>query len=325
MAKSEVILFEDFEDSSNLILAGCVPAYWDIAPLHGSVSIPSSFLQGSSSQSGNIFYGSFAKENAGSPAATMTIILPDLSGYTNLKLTVTLASAGGLRWEPTHRDSLRIIGSTTIYPPYVDCSMSAGCQSVTGEIDIFLPILYPDYLWNIVHSTFLGPEFQDFMYTIDSSLKSLTFAFASTDYVEVIGIDSVKITGDHVIITELINIDIKPGSYTNCMNINGHGIIPVAILGGEDFDVNNINIESLLLNGSAVQVRGNKEKTMCHFEDVSGNFTSPEGAPDGLTDLVCQFEDDPLQWVEGQAEAKVTGKLLDGTLIEGTDSICIVP
>ena len=116
MAKAEVILFEDFEDSSGFTLAGCVPLYWGIAPLSGTASIPSQFQQGSSSQDGNIFYGSLAKENSSSPAATMTIVLPDLSGYTNLELNVALAAAEGI-WEPTHRDSLHIIGGTTISPP----------------------------------------------------------------------------------------------------------------------------------------------------------------------------------------------------------------
>ncbi len=124
---------------------------------------------------------------------------------------------------------------------------------------------------------------------------------------------------------EPVTIDIKPGSKENCLNINGHGIIPVAILGSADFDVSNIDIASLLFNGLEVQVRGNKEKTMCHLEDVSGDFTYPEGVPDGYLDLVCQFEDDPTQWIIGHTDAKLTGELYDGTLIEGDDAICIVP
>jgi len=37
-------------------------------------------------------------------------------------------------------------------------------------------------------------EFQDLEYAIDNTLRSLTFAFASTDYAELVGVDSVKIT-----------------------------------------------------------------------------------------------------------------------------------
>jgi hypothetical protein len=41
--------------------------------------------------------------------------------------------------------------------------------------------------------------------------------------------------------------------------------------------------------------------------------------------MVCHFEDDPVNWTAGDSTATLTGSLLDGTAIEGTDSICIVP
>ena len=125
------------------------------------------------------------------------------------------------------------------------------------------------------------------------------------------------------VLPTMVEIDVKPGSYPNCFNINGHGVIPVAILGSEDFDIYTIDAASVLFNGSAVQLRGKKEKTMCHYEDVSGDFTNPEGAPDGYIDLVCQFEDDPTQWTTGQALATLTGTLTTGEPIKGYDEVCI--
>jgi hypothetical protein len=117
-------------------------------------------------------------------------------------------------------------------------------------------------------------------------------------------------------LTVPISIDIKPGSDPNCFNINGHGVIPVAILGSADLDVNDINADTLSFNGLAVRVRG-KKGPLCTFEDSNG---------DGFLDLVCHFEDEPGEWVEGNNEsATLTGELVDGTGIEGTDSICIVP
>ncbi len=112
-----------------------------------------------------------------------------------------------------------------------------------------------------------------------------------------------------------VAIDIKPGSDPNCFNIDGRGVIPVAILGSADLDVNTINIDSLVLEGLDVAVRG-KDKPLAHLEDVNG---------DGFDDLVVQFEDDPTNWTGGGATATLTGALLDGTSITGTDSICIVP
>jgi len=195
---AETILFVDFEDPSAFTLSGGYERswiYWGIAPLNGTATVSSNFVQGGS-QDGNIFYGSYAREYRFAPAAAMTIPLPDLSKYTNIRLTVALAAAEGI-WEPTHRDSLHIIGSTTTVPPVVDCP-GGGCLPVTGAIDSFIPPAYPASLRSQVYSIDLLTEFQDFGYPIDSSLKSLTFAFASTDYPELAGIDSVIITGDPI-------------------------------------------------------------------------------------------------------------------------------
>ena len=118
-------------------------------------------------------------------------------------------------------------------------------------------------------------------------------------------------------------IDIKPGSYPNSLNINGHGVIPVAILGSADFDVTNINIETLSFAGLELRVKGNGSP-QCSIQDVSGDFTNPEGAPDGYPDLVCQFVDNPDNWIPGDGAATLTGELNDGAPFEGTDDIRVV-
>ena len=185
--QADLIFFEGFEDSSGFTIGGgggdywgdAPAAYWGVAPLSGTPSIPSYFVQGGS-QSGNIFYGSFAMDQAPPPSpATMTISLPDLTKYIDLLLTVSLAAPDGTRWESTHRDSFLISGTT-------------------GLIDSFLPASRGAPLTSQMYSIDLHYVFQDFAYPIDNDLASLTFAFASTDYDEVIGIDSVNITGQVV-------------------------------------------------------------------------------------------------------------------------------
>jgi hypothetical protein len=124
-----------------------------------------------------------------------------------------------------------------------------------------------------------------------------------------------------------VSVDIKPGSYPNCFNINGNGVIPVAILGSDDFDVTQIDVATLEFAGLDVRVKGNGTP-QCSVEDVSGDFTFPEGAPDGYDDLVCQFVDDPNEWKPDNSTATLTGNLkaeYDGTPFHGTDEICIVP
>ncbi len=112
-----------------------------------------------------------------------------------------------------------------------------------------------------------------------------------------------------------VAIDIKPGSDPNCFNLNGKGVIPVAVLGSSTFDVSDIDTSQVLFDGLEVRVRGNS-LPQCSIKEVSG---------DAYQDLVCQFVDDPNFWSGGTAEGSVTGVLFDGTTFEGTDSICIVP
>jgi hypothetical protein len=57
-------------------------------------------------------------------------------------------------------------------------------------------------------------------------------------------------------------------------------------------------------------------KPQCSFQDVD---------MDGVTDLVCQFGNDPTNWTAGQTEAVLTGKLKNGGSILASDSIRLVP
>jgi hypothetical protein len=116
-------------------------------------------------------------------------------------------------------------------------------------------------------------------------------------------------------VSNSVTIDIKPDSEFNCFNINGHGVIPVAVLSSTSFDAADIDVTTLSFGGLDVRVRGNKEP-LCSLEDVNDDF---------LNDLVCQFQDNPEYWDVGNDEATLTGALFDGIEIEGTDSICIVP
>jgi len=114
-------------------------------------------------------------------------------------------------------------------------------------------------------------------------------------------------------------IDIKPGSYPNCFNNNGQGVIPVAVLGRSDFDVNQIDPATVTLEGMEIKAVGKSNKLLAHIEDV--NY-------DGIDDLIVQIEDTDGVFTEGSTIATLTGSLkaeFGGTPIEGTDEICIVP
>jgi hypothetical protein len=127
------------------------------------------------------------------------------------------------------------------------------------------------------------------------------------------------------ITTLRVAIDIQPGDDVGCFNNNGHGLVPVAVLGADDFDVTQIDVWSLLFGGLEVNVKPNGSPH-CAYEDVSGD---PTGVPDGYIDLVCHFVDaEGFEWNPDEGTADLTGSLQDefgGAAFLGTDYICVLP
>lgn len=112
-------------------------------------------------------------------------------------------------------------------------------------------------------------------------------------------------------------LDVKPGSNENCFNIDGNGVVPVAILGGASANVADINNETISFNGLAVRQKGNGNRS-CGAEDVNGDLVS---------DLVCHFEDDPSNWstINDNGEGELTATLFNGTQISLSDYFCVMP
>ncbi len=113
-----------------------------------------------------------------------------------------------------------------------------------------------------------------------------------------------------------LEVDIKPDSETNCVNINEHGVIPVAIMGSDEVKVRDINLESLSLQGLDLKMAGKSGKYLVSYEKVNG---------DEFEDMIAHFEDSDSWVTPGTEMAKVTGRLMDGTMVKGRDQICIVP
>ena len=128
---------------------------------------------------------------------------------------------------------------------------------------------------------------------------------------------------------EVVGIDIKPGSFPNSVNLGSGGVTPVAILGSDTLDVDDIDITTLTLGTAGIKTVGKANKYLCSTSDVSGNFSvSPEGMADGYVDLVCKFETTSIVPEVGDTTATLNGNFLaaaGGGDIEGTDSVNIVP
>jgi hypothetical protein len=136
----------------------------------------------------------------------------------------------------------------------------------------------------------------------------------------------------------VVPMDIKPTSCPNPFNIklidepenaksNKGGILPVALLGTEFLDVNDIDPASLLLEGVA-PVRYAYEDVTTPVEGDDCECTTL-GA-DGYTDLTLKFQVRDISAVIAGAapgsvlELKLTGQLLDGTPFETTDCVWIL-
>ncbi|NIM58986.1 MAG: hypothetical protein GTO16_08605 [Candidatus Aminicenantes bacterium] len=119
----------------------------------------------------------------------------------------------------------------------------------------------------------------------------------------------------------VVSIDIKPGSYPNSINLGEEGLLPVAILGTQDFDATTIDPDTIEIGGVSLAERGSRKtpKLAYSLEDVDS---------DGFTDVIAFFDVQMLV-TDGvlevtTTELELTATLDDGTPIKGTDSVNIV-
>jgi len=139
------------------------------------------------------------------------------------------------------------------------------------------------------------------------------------------------------------DLDIKPGSCPNSFNRKSHGVLPVALLGSDEFDVMKIDIDTVELaradgvGGSVAPHEGPPGPHSVH-EDVGTPFHGEacdchEAGGDGIVDLFMKFKSDGVVVIlllneldpGALVELVVTGSLLDGTPFAATDCIRLVP
>ncbi len=135
--------------------------------------------------------------------------------------------------------------------------------------------------------------------------------------------------GDVVPVTETISIDIKPGSCPNPLNTKSKGVLPVAILGTDAFDVADIDVASIRLQGVA-PIRSSIEDVSTPVSDDLDDCDCTTDGPDGFDDLTLKFWTQEIVAALGPVNdgdeivLTLTGSLLDGTPIEGQDCVLIL-
>ncbi|MHC4133091.1 MAG: hypothetical protein ACYSSP_10020 [Planctomycetota bacterium] len=124
-----------------------------------------------------------------------------------------------------------------------------------------------------------------------------------------------------------VSIDIKPGSCPNPLNINSKGVLPVAILGTGDFDVQEIDPASIRL-ADVAPLRWSSEDVATPIIDGEECECTEDG-PDGITDLMLKFDNQEIvdalgEVVDGEElPLTLTGELFDGTPVESRDCVII--
>lgn len=114
-----------------------------------------------------------------------------------------------------------------------------------------------------------------------------------------------------------VDIDIKPGSFPNSINVNKKkGVIPVAILGSDTFDVTTIDVTTLVFADTTPSHDLTDPSVYAdHLEDVNG---------DGYIDLVSHYSTPDTDLVPGSTEACITADF-NGASLLGCDSVRTVP
>jgi uncharacterized membrane protein len=118
--------------------------------------------------------------------------------------------------------------------------------------------------------------------------------------------------------TTQVAIDIRPESDTNVVNPLSRGVIPVAILGSDTFEVADVDVTTLAFGPDAAAPSHDLTKPGVfadHLRDVND---------DGFADLVSHYRTQETGVLDEDLEVCMTGEISDGTPFEGCDTIRVV-
>jgi hypothetical protein len=139
----------------------------------------------------------------------------------------------------------------------------------------------------------------------------------------------------YVTVATEVAIDIKPQSCPNPLNTNSSGVLPVAILGANSFDVTKVDVSTIKLAGVS-PLRSDLEDVASSFSPITGkkdcNSDCTTAGPDGFLDLTLKFDAQAIVAALGNVQdgqcvvVMLTGNLMQvagGTPIKGEDVVVI--
>ena len=202
-------------------------------------------------------------------------------------------------------------------------------------------------MWNEDHGTFHGApgEFVSLSIAGGSAMTQIRFRYLDpiSHWNWEIQVDDFVITAEVEGLSPCQGMDIKPGSCPNSFNRGSNGVLPVALVGTEDFDVSMVDISSLTLSradgigGSTVPHEGPPgphtvigddatpfDGVLCDCHELDGDGIDDLKMKFKTVDLVAALEMDDLD-PGALVKLDLRGSLLDGTLFVASDCVRLVP
>lgn len=125
-----------------------------------------------------------------------------------------------------------------------------------------------------------------------------------------------------------VDLDIKPTSCPNPLNTKNKGVLPVAVLGTANLDVNDIDVSTVQLEGVS-PLRSDIEDVAAPVSNRQDDCDCTTDGPDGFDDLTLKFDTQDIVAALGavndgqEVKLTLTGNLNDGTPITGLDCVVI--
>jgi len=240
-----------------------------------------------------------------------------------------LTNANGLTGTPTWLPQTPLgvappsrMGHSAVYDPIQNRMIVFGGTSITDfETQSYIRL---DDLWELSNANGLteiprwNQLLQDGTLPGPRTYHRAAFDSANQRMILLGGRDQNDIPSNRVwvlILVQTVQIDIKPESDPNTINLGSNGNVPVAIFGTETFDATQVDPLTVSLAGAGVKLKG-KGTPMAAFEDVNG---------DGIDDIVVHVDTTALELTLGDMEAVLTGNTFDGIPIRGVDTVRVVP
>lgn len=127
-----------------------------------------------------------------------------------------------------------------------------------------------------------------------------------------------------------VSLDIHPTSCPNPLNVGKNGVLPVAILGTEDFDASQVDPASVQLEGISPLRWAIEDVTTPYEGELADELSCTTEEADGYDDLTLKFDAQEVAAALGEVGdgdvlvLTLTGQLWDGTPITGEDVVIIL-